>query len=243
LAVDAAGNVYVTDTFLIRKVNPTGVVTTLAGSTNRGNDDGTGRAATFNEPAGVAVDAAGNVYVADTENDSIRKISPAGVVTTLAGGEGPGEQDGTGAAARFFGPRGVAVDATGHLYVADTGNNLIRKVSPAGAVTTLAGTRVKFVGSQVIRFADGTGADAVFNSPNGVAVDGSGNVYVADTENNCIRKVSPASVVTTLAGSIQGFEDGAGATAKFFLPRGVAVDGSGNVYVADRGNERIRKIQ
>ena len=144
----------------------------------------------------MAVDGTGNVYVADSENSTLRKVTPAGVVTTLAGTAGfPGSADGTGAAARFGFPAGVAVDGSGNVYVADTGNSTVRKVTPAGVVSTLAGTAGSY-GS-----ADGTGAAARFNLPIGVAVDGSGNVYVADTYNDTLRKVTPAGVVSTLAGT------------------------------------------
>ncbi len=235
VAVDAAGNVYVGDhsNHRIRKVSPTGVVTTLAGSGGAGNADGTGTAARFNLPVGLAVDAAGNVYVADHGYERIRKVSPTGVVTTLAGST-PGYADGTGAAAQFDNLFGVAVDAAGNVYVADHGNNRIRKVSPTGVVTTLAGS--------TLGYADGTGAAAKFEGPHGVAVDAAGNVYVADRDNNRIRKVSPTGVVTTLAGSTQGYADGTGAAAQFSSPTGVAVDAAGNVYVADRKNDRIRKV-
>jgi len=236
VAVDAAGNVYVADysNHRIRKVTAAGVVTTLAGSGVAGDDDGTGTAAQFNLPSGVAVDAAGNVYVADTNNERIRKITAAGVVTTLAGSGVAGDDDGTGTAAQFNQPQGVAVDAAGNVYVADTNNERIRKITAAGVVTTLAGSTFGYV--------DGTGAAAKFNVPIGVAVDAVGNVYVADAENNRIRKITAAGVVTTLAGSTLGFADGTGAAAQFDFPLGVAVDAVGNVYVADAENDRIRKI-
>jgi streptogramin lyase len=241
VAVDGSGNVYVVDNFnhTIRKITPAGVVTTLAGTAlSSGSADGTGSAARFYYPSGVAVDGSGNVYVADTNNYTIRKITPAGVVTTLAGTAGsPGSTDGTGSAARFNGPYGVAVDGSGNVYVADTSNHTIRKITPAGVVTTLAGT----AGSP--GSADGTGSAARFNNPYGVAIDGSGNVYVPDSNNNTIRKITPAGVVTTLAGTagLSGSADGTGSAARFFLPFGVAVDGSGNVYVADAKNNTIRK--
>ncbi len=187
-----------------------------------GFGDGTGSNAWFYYPSGVAVDSAGNVYVADGQNDTIRKVTPAGVVTTLAGSPGQyGIIDGTGSNARFKGPSGVAVDSAGNVYVADYGNHAIRKVTPAGVVTTLP---------------------AVSPFPQGVAVDSASNVYVADPWR--ILELSPAGVVTTLAGSVSswGTNDGVGSAARFTNPEGVAVDSADNVYVADYGNNAIRKV-
>ncbi|MFH6999695.1 hypothetical protein ACHRVZ_17360, partial [Flavobacterium sp. FlaQc-57] len=234
VALDASGNVYVADTnnHKIRKITPAGVVTTLAGST-KGFADGTGTQAQFYSPIGVAVDASGNVYVSDQSNHKIRKITPGGEVTTLAGST-KGFADGTGTTAKFSNPQGITVDASGNVYVADISNHKIRKITPAGEVTTLAGS--------TSGFADGTGPAAQFSGPTGVAVDASGNVYVADKSNKKIRKITPAGVVTTLAGSTQGFADGTGSAAKFYYPTGVAVDASGTVYVADQGDHKIRKI-
>ena len=221
---------------MIRKITSAGVVTTLAGSTTSGSADGTGVAASFSYPCGVAVDSSGNVYVADGNNNMIRKITSAGVVTTLAGSTTWGSADGTGAAASFGFPMGIAVDGSGNLYVGDNDNNMIRKITSAGVVTTLAGSTTS--GS-----ADGTGAAAFFNAPRGVAIDGTGTLYVADSSNNMIRKITSAGVVTTLAGSTtSGHADGTGAAASFNAPNGVAVDGSGNVFVADFSNNTIRKI-
>jgi sugar lactone lactonase YvrE len=231
--VDSGGNLFVADarSHTIRKITPTGVVTTLAGLTgNSGSDDGSGGVARFNYPTGVAVDSAGNVYVADKDNHTIRKITPAGAVTTLAGSAGEfGSEDGAGSAARFVYPTGVAVDAAGNLYVADRGNSTIRKITPAGAVTTLT---------------DNTGSAARFGDPTGVTVDGAGNVYVAEKGNDTIRKITSAGVVTTLAGSAgqYGSANGTGSVARFSDPWGVAVDTEGNVYVADSGNDTFRKI-
>ncbi len=242
VAVDSASNVYVADrsNHTIRKVTPAGVVTTLAGLAGSvGTPDGAGSAARFGYPQGVAVDSAGNVYVADGWNYTIRKVTPAGVVTTLAGlARSGGSVDGTGSAARFYWPSGVAVDSAGNVYVADTYNNTIRKVTPAGVVTTLAG-RAGSWGS-----ADGTGSAARFDYPSGVAVDSAGNVYVADLSNHTIRKVTPAGVVTTLAGlaGSSGSADGTGSAARFRQPSGVAVDSAGNVYVADNANNTIQKV-
>ncbi len=215
------------------------IVSTLAGSAgNPGYADGTGAAARFNYPYSVAVDASGTVYVADFSNHCIRKVTPAGVVTTLAGSPGnSGYADGTGTNAQFNIPRSVAVDASGTVYVAETGNNCIRKVTPAGVVTTLAGS------ASNSGYADGTGTAAWFNSPQGMAVDANGNLYVADNGNNCIRMVTPAGVVSTLLGSTTcGFADGTGVAAQFNGPTGVALDASGTLYVSDCNNSCIRRV-
>ncbi len=197
VAVDGAGKVYVADTLnnTIRTVTPAGVVSTLAGSAgNAGSIDGTGGAARFFKPISVTVDVSGNLYVGDFSNNTVRKITSAGAVSTLAGLAGsPGSTDGTGGAARFDRPFGVAVDAAGNVYVADNNNSTIRKVTPGGVVSTLAGL-ASSPGS-----IDGTGSAARFSNPRGVAVDAAGNVYVSDSVNNSIRKVTPAGVVTTFA--------------------------------------------
>ncbi len=188
------------------------------------------------------MDSAGNVYVADSENNTIRKVTQGGVVTTLAGLAGAsGTNDGTGSAARFDWPCGVAVDSGGNVYVADAGKFTIRKVTQGGVVTTLAG----LAGASGTN--DGTGSAARFGGVGyglqGVAVDSGGNVYVADTSNDTIRKVTPGGVVTTLAGLAEwsATTDGTGSAAQFALPFGVAVDSAGNVYVADTFNYTIRK--
>jgi sugar lactone lactonase YvrE len=241
-AIDSTGNLFVADTgnATIRKIAPDGTVSTLAGApASRGNQDGTGASASFSAPSGVAVDGAGNVYVADAFGQVIRKITSAGVVTTLAGSPGArGEADGTGGAARFNHPTSVAVDSAGTVYVADAYNDTIRKVTAAGVVTTLAGSAGISGGN------DGTGRNALFNQPMGVAVDAAGNVFVSDTANATIRRVTPAGVVTTVAGmvGISGLADGAAASALFNQPRGLVVDASGNLLVADTGNAVIRKI-
>ena len=204
-----------------------------------GSMDGTGGAATFGTPYGIAIDSSGNLYVADKKNDTIRKVTASAVVTTIAGETGsPGSTNATGTAAQFNEPSGVAVDSGGDIYVADTANDVIRKVTSGGVVTTLAGV------AGTSGSTDGAGASALFNQPIGLAVDASGNVYVADSGNNTIRKITSGGTVSTLAGSpgVSGSADGTGAAALFHSPRGVAVDGSGNLYVTDGQNCTIRRI-
>jgi NHL repeat len=242
LAVDGLGNVYIADynNSTVRKMTSAGVVTTLAGAPGIvGSNDGTGPAAQFFFPSSVAVDAAGNVYVADTYNYEIRKITSGGVVTTLAGNSFfPGSADGIGTAAQFYYPVGIAVDESGNVYVAENLNSTIRKITPAGVVTTLAG-RAGYLGA-----VDGTGSAAVFNNPSGVVVDAGGNLYVADRDNDSIRKVTSGGIVTTLAGQApgRGSSDGIGTAAQFWGVAGIAIDGNGNVYVADSNNCTVRKI-
>ena len=228
IAVNSAGTIYVADSWniTIRAITPAGMVTTFAGRPGEfGGADGTGNAASFGVPQGAAVDSAGNVYIADTFNNTIRVITPGGVVTTLAGLAGnTGSANGTGSAARFNSPRGVAVDSLGNVYVGDTNNHTIRMITPGGVVTTLAG----LAGSS--GSADGTGNVARFNQPRGIAVDGAGVLYVADTNNHTIRKIAAGGVVTTLAGL-------AGTSGK---PTGRAAPHGSTVREAWRSTARAR---
>jgi hypothetical protein len=191
IAADMTGSLYVTEVNDVRKVTPAGVVTTVAGSAAQGFVNGSGAAALLNVPAGVVFDGAGNAYVADSGNEAIRKITPAGAVTTLAGGAALGFADGTGTAALFNNPFAIAIDAAGNLFVSDVSNSAIRKVTPGGVVTTFAGG--------TYGFADGTGTAARFNAPRELAFDSAGNLYVIDQGYEAIRVVTPAGVVTTLA--------------------------------------------
>ena len=240
VAGDAAGNIFVADTGnnTIRKITPAGVVTTIAGVAGvAGSNDGTGSAARFNSPLGLAMDDSGTIYVADGNNCTIREITAGGTVTTLAGTAGSyGSSDGTGSAASFSMPCGLAVDGAGNIYVADNWNSTIRKITLTGVVTTLAGA------AGVSGSADGLGSAAQFRSPSGVAVSNSGMVYVADTYGATIRKISPDGVVTTLAGGSFGSADGAGSSAQFEFPYGMAVDGDGNVLISDQLAGTIRRM-
>lgn len=246
LVFDAAGNAFVCQfSGTIVKITPDGVMTPVAGQLyTQSHVDGVGSAARFDRPEGLGVDAAGNLYVADRFNHSIRKITPDGTVSTLAGYKRDSYVDGAGVDARFSYPGGSALDSAGNLYIADTHNHVIRKMTPAGQVRTVAGL-AGFQGS-----ADGIGSAARFRLPQDVAVDSSGNLYVADTGNYTIRKITPSGVVTTWAGAavdLNGdgipdawFNDGVGAEARFQSPVGVAVDRVGNVFVSD--GHAIRKI-
>jgi uncharacterized delta-60 repeat protein len=242
LTINSAGALTVSDTAngTLRSITTAGVVTTLAGSSaSRGSADGVGTAALFSAPIGIAQYSTGTFFVADSTNHTIRMVTPSGTVTTFAGTAGnSGASDGTGVAARFNNPTGVAVDGTGNVYVSDTTNNLIRKISPSGVVTTLAGV-TGIAGSQ-----DGIGSGALFNQPGGLTVDFGGNVYVADTGNSAIRKISPTGVVTTLAGlpTVGGLKDGTGTDAWFNQPKSLTIDSAGNLYVADTGNAAIREV-
>ena len=236
---DASGNLYIADrnNNRIRKITPDGVVTTFAGSGSGGAIvNGTGTAAGFYTPYGITSDAAGNLYVGEYSNQAVRKISPAAVVTTLAGNGTAGNQNGTGTAATFNQPVGLAVDASGNVFIADYINHLIRKITPAGVVTT-------FAGSGIAALTDGTGTAAAFNGPIALAFDAGGNLIVADYLNHAVRKITPAGVVTTIAGNgTAGYADATGAAARFNRPAGLAVDASNNIFICDAQNHRIRKI-
>ncbi|TZF86288.1 hypothetical protein FW774_04360 (plasmid) [Pedobacter sp. BS3] len=211
------------------------IASNYAGTGTTGLLNGSNTSARFDSPEGVAVDASGNMYIADKNNHVIRKITSSGTVSTFAGTGVAGYADGPGSSARFNNPWKVAVDASGNVYVADRDNYKIRKITPAGIVSTLAGSTAGY--------ADGTGSAAKFMQPLDVAIDPSGNIIVADNTSHRIRKVTPAGVVTTIAGNgTAGYANGTGTAAQFKNPSGVAVDASGNIYVADRLNQRIRKI-
>lgn len=276
VAVDTQGYVYVADTQNNRicKVTPGGVMSVLAGNGGTVFSDGTGTAAGFNIPRGIAVDSTGNVYVADWGNYRIRKITPTGVVSTIAGNGTSSSTDGTGSAATFPATWGLALDATGNIYVGDWGGSRIRKITPSRVVTTLVtgisaagitvdaagnlyvadyGARIRKVtpggvmttlaGNGTEGFADGPSSSARFKNPTGIASDPQGNLFVADLNNQRIRKIDTSGVVTTLAGNGTAVvTNGIGSAAQFYSPYGIAIDSQGNLYVADLGGY-IRKMQ
>ena len=256
VALDAAGNLYIADVNnnRIRKVNSAGVISTVAGSGTSGfsGDGGAATSAQLHWPRGVALDGAGNLYIADNNNHRIRKVNSAGNISTVAG-TGPAGFSGDGGAAtsaQLSNPRGVAPDALGNLYIADTSNNRIRKVNSAGVISTVAGNGMAGFGG------DGGAATAArLRDPGGVALDGAGNLYIADRSNHRIRKIATVpgfsagilstGVITTVAGDgTQGYggDGGAAVAALLSHPSGVALDGAGNLYIADTSNNRIRKV-
>ena len=291
LAMDVAGNIYISDSFnnRIRKIATDGTVTTIAGNGTAGYvDSADGASAEFYAPAGLTVDGQGNIYVADYGNNVIRKITAAGAVSTYAGNGVAAYVDGAAVnVAAFSGPSGVALDAQGNLYVADRNNNMIRKITAAGVVSRIAGiTTAGYVNTTVDVSNSVYGA---FKKPVGVVVDAQGNIYVADGGNSAIRQITPAGVITTIAGgpgqsaligdaaalcidgsgdlfisdaagriieltstrtlyylagtsAVFGYADGSGTDAKFNSPRGIAVNTAGDIYVADQNNNRIRKV-
>lgn len=210
----------------------TATVSTFAGST-LGFNDGQGVSAQFNSPRGMTINAAGELFVVEESNHSIRKISPSGIVTTVAGGVG-GFADGQGTNAKFLNPRGITIDNNGNLFVVDRGNNRIRKITNGGNVTTVAGS--------ISGFLDGESSTAKFSQPTGIAIDALGNLYVVDRGNEKIRKISTTSVVSTIAGSVAGFANGQGINSQFSFPTGIVIDSQQNLFITDSNNFKIRKI-
>jgi sugar lactone lactonase YvrE len=234
ITVGNDGYVYATVGNTIRKIFPDGTVIVLAGSTSAdfGYADGQGAEARFAIPWGITVDANGIVYVADFLNNKIRKITPDGTVTTLAGST-YGSVDGPSNLAQFAGPIGLTVDSIGNIYVAESSK--IRKITPDGTVTTVAGSTGGYY--------DGPAAEAQFSQPRGIAIDTNGNMYITDHSNFVVRRISPDGMVVTVAGSTFGSVDGPGASAKFCQTSGIAMDASGAIYLTQRGGcGKIRKI-
>jgi sugar lactone lactonase YvrE len=234
IALDNSGNIYVTEGSngdRISKITSDLQIIRLAGGTTQGRKDGVGAEAQFSEPMGIIVDDSDNIYVTDRLNDLIRKITQDGVVTTIAGST-TGRTDGTGTDAKFNKPVGISIGPDGSMFIGDANNATIRKITPEGVVSTYAGS---YWGFQ-------DGANGLFKNPLGLDVDSLGNVYVADNSNHKIRKISTDGIVSTIAGSDKGFKDGSAMEAQFDVPFDIALDNSGNIYVADLNNNRIRVI-
>ena len=246
VAVDGSGNLYIADTWnrMVRRVDAGGIITTVAGNGGRGFGGGGGPAVrvSLDLPVGVAVDGSGNLYIAESLQHGVHRVDVSGILTRIAGtGErGYSGDGGPATGARLNGPRGVAVDGSGNLYIADRGNDRIRRVDAGGTITTIAGT-----GEQGYSGDGGPATGARLNTPRGVAVDGLGAVYIAEWGNHRIRRVDAGGTITTVAGTGEGGYSGDGgpaAGAWLHTPEGVTVDGAGNLYIADRGNHRIRRV-
>jgi len=234
--VAADGNVYVMDQAdaRVRRITPSGFVSTYAGTAATGFKDGDVSVALFRQGmGGIAMGTQGAIYIDDTNNGRIRKISAAGQVSTYAGKETKGFVDGDTSVAQFLNPNAIVFDPQGNLYVADNGNYCIRKITPAGMVS-------RFTGLGTNGTADGEPGVAQFHYINDMVIDKDGNLLLCDADR--IRKVSPQGVVSTIAGGASGYADGEGLAAQFNYPSGLAIDGEGNLYVADTNNNRIRKI-
>src|SRR5262249_48265643 len=245
IALDSAGTLYLNDTsgHMVRKVDATGTIVTIAGKDDDGfsGDGGVGTKATLDLPLGLAVDGAGNVFVADSLNQRVRRITPAGIIDTVAGNAGYrfGGDGGPAVAAQLNQPSSVIVDATGNLYIADTFGNRIRKVTK-GVITTIAGT-----GERGYSGDGGQATAARLFEPRYLALDSSGNLYISHSSNHVIRKLRSDGTILTIAGTGNSGFDGEGQLAtqtRLNYPSGIAVDTAGNIYVADDGSFRVRKI-
>ena len=247
---DASGNLFITDSGnnRVRKVNTNGIITTVAGGGTDGlGDGGAATNATFNYPAGVAVDASGNLFIVDNQNFRVRKVDTNGIITTVAGGGAGGGTDGLGDGgaatnATLYYPDGLTLDASGELFIGDWGNSRVRKVDNNGIITTVAGGGA---GGGTDGLGDGGAAtNATLNGPVGLAFDSLGNLFIGDTVNNRVRKVDTNGVITTVAGGGNGgLGDGGAATnASLNIPNGVALDAFGNLFIADTLNNRIREV-
>jgi uncharacterized protein (TIGR03437 family) len=247
VAADAAGNLYIAerDTHRIRKVTPSGIITTFAGingSPGFSGDNGPARLAQLASPCGVALDAAGNLYIGDRDNQRIRKVAPSGIITTVAGTGrfGFSGDGGPAASATLSLPSRLALDGIGNLYISEMGNNRVRRISPGGIISTLAGS-----GDYGFRGDGGGAASAAFTFPWGLAADQAGNVYITDTGNNRVRKVSTNFVINTVVGNgLPGYygDGGPGFLARLNAPRGVALDSAGNLFIADTQNRVVRRV-
>lgn len=246
LAVDGVGNIYIADYLnnRVRKVTPLGIISTFAGNGTFGysGDGGLATSAQLRQPNGLTIDGAGNIYIADDFNHCVRRVTPAGIISTFAGTgvQGYSGDGGPATSAQLNKPYGLTIDRMGNIYIAEYLNHCVRKVTPAGIISTFAGTGVQgFSGD------GGPAVSAQLREPTGVIPDGAGNIYIADNSNYRVRKVTPAGIIFTFAGTgVGGYSgDGGPATnAQFYGPTGLTTDGAGNIYISDLVNQRIRRI-
>jgi sugar lactone lactonase YvrE len=246
VAVDSAGNLFFSDinNNRVRMVTSGGVISTVAGNGSQGfsGDGGSASSAQLNNQTGIAVDSSGDLFIADINNNRVRKVTPAGVINTVAGNGTPGfsGDGGPASSAQLSSPTGVAVDSEGNLFITDKSNNRIRKVTPAGVINTVAGN-----GSKGFSGDGGPASSASLSFPHSLTVDSAGNLFFTDLQNNRVRKVTPAGIISTVAGNgTPGFsgDGGPASAASLSYPTGIAVDSAGNLFIADQGNQRIRKV-
>ena len=250
IAFDRSGNLYIADAInVVRKISTSGIISTYAGNGTIGfsGDGGSATAAQFNGIIGLCVDGSGNLYIGDSYNNRIRKVTPSGVISTFAG-SGPiggfgtcGGDGGAATNARLYGPGQLTIDGSNSVYFADRLNHCIRKVDPSGVITTIAGT----CGTAGYSGDGGAATAAKLSFPNGIVFDVSGNLYIADGSNHAVRKVTPSGIITTIAGdgTLGSTGDGGAATlARLNGPTGISLDGSSNIFISENGQNRIRKI-
>jgi sugar lactone lactonase YvrE len=245
VTVDASGNLYISDWFnnVVRKVAVNGTITTVAGNGTLGysGDTGPATSAQLAYPCGVAFDQSGDMYIADSSNNVVREVTPAGIITTFAGSNtrGYSGDQALATAAQLYAPLGLAFDSSGNLYISDSGNQVIRLVNTSGVISTVAGLlEAGYSGD------GGLATAAQFYYPKGLAMDSAGNLYIADMGNSVIRKISNGIVTTVAGNGVAGFsgDGGAATNAQLSFPDSLAVDNSGNLYIADIGNQRIREV-
>ncbi len=246
ITVDNSGNIYFSDgeNHRVRKINTAGIITTIAGTgaTTSGGDGGQATDAQVGWPAGIAIDNSGNIYITESENHCVRKVSPSGIITTIAGTgmAGYSGNNGPAIAAKLDQPHGIALDATGNIYVVENNNDCVRKIDVSGTITTFAGGSNGYSGD------NGPASAAKFRKPIGIAINSTGYIYIADVSNHCVREIDPSGIIHTVAGTgtLGFYGDGGNATAaKLSNPTGVAIDAYNNVYIADWGNDRVRTFR
>ena len=245
MCIDNEGNLYVADigNNCIRKIDSEGFVSTFAGSVDSGYVDGAKEEALFYQPTGICTDNNGNFYIADFMNQYIRKIDQQGNATTIAGNGESGYSEGTDSDAQFNYPRGIVIDSKGDLYIGDSWNHRIRKITPAGVVTTFAGYNEEVGTESRGTLKDGNGSEARFGTPCGLAIDKNDNIYVADALNHAARKIDTQGNVTTIAGNgTAGYKDGDANESQLNTPTEICVTSDGTVYIADTYSNRIRKV-